>query len=167
VKASNRVRLLNVRIDDRLLHGQVVYNWLRQLEPAWVMMISSDENKLHRDLLRAILPARYYLWLGTCEELVRCLSRSDGDPVSALLVLSDVKQVNDLVRARIPLPSITLGALGWRPGRSRFASQVSLDPAEVSVLASMAANGLDIIYQALPGDAAVPWAKFMPATASL
>lgn len=159
------MHLVNVRVDDRLLHGQVLYNWLRQLEPDCVMIVSAEIPEVQHTLLRVALPARYELWLGDCGQAAAYLTAQDGYPVSALLLVPDVWQVQGLVRARVALPMITLGSQGWRAGRTRLTPQVSLAPDEVEVLESLAANGLRIVFQALPCDVAVPWARKSPGLA--
>jgi PTS system mannose-specific IIB component len=159
------VQLINVRVDDRLLHGQVLYNWLRQLEPDVVMIVSADITELQGRLLRGVLPARYDLWLGECGQAAAYLSAQGGNPVSALLLVPDVWQVLGLARARVVLPIVTLGSQGWRPGRKRITYQVSLASDEVEVLKSLVANGLKIVFQALPCDVVVPWARKSPGLA--
>jgi mannose/fructose/N-acetylgalactosamine-specific phosphotransferase system component IIB len=152
------MRLVNVRLDDRLLHGQVVYNWLRQLEPVCVMVAGFHFSDLQRTLLRASLPARYDLWLGNGDQAAAYLLSQTSNQGSAILLVSDVWQLQSLAKAGIVLPIITLGSQGWRPGRMRLTSQVSLAPDEVEVLESLAVDGVEFVFQALPCDAAVPWA---------
>lgn len=161
----SHVHLVNIRVDDRLLHGQVLYNWLRQLEPDCVMIVSADITELQGNLLRLALPERYELWLGDCGQAAAYFSAQDGNPVSALLLVPDVWQVLGLVHAQVALPMITLGSQGWRPDRKRLTPQVSLAPDEVEVLESLAANGLRIVFQALPCDVALPWARKSPGLA--
>jgi D-glucosaminate PTS system EIIB component len=153
------VHLVNVRIDDRLLHGQVVYNWLRVLEPDIVMIVSTGIFDLQRELFRVALPKRYDLWLGTVGQAVEYLSTLDENPLSILVLVTDVWQVQELVRVGVTLPTVTLGSQGWRPGRTRITSQVSLAPEEVEVLQSLSMSGLKIVFQALPCDVTVPWSK--------
>ncbi|MHB1354824.1 MAG: PTS sugar transporter subunit IIB [Anaerolineae bacterium] len=161
-RIMSQVRLVNVRVDDRLLHGQVLYNWLRHLEPDCVIIVSASITEVQRELLRAALPARYELWLGNSRQAAEYLATLDVVPITALLLVPDVWQLLELVHEWIVLPIVTLGSQGWRPGRSRLTPQIALDTREVEVLESLALNGLEIVYQALPSNVAVPWARLHP-----
>lgn len=151
-----------VRLDDRLLHGQVVLNWVRALRPARIAVVDERlaQDAWARATLFSVAPAGISLWVGGAEEAPQALLLDLGWPPSRTMVLvPNPDEALRLYLAGVPYAALNLGCLGMAPGRIRLLPQLSLSPREMEVLRSLALKGVQITAQALPGQPVVPWEK--------
>ncbi|MFN7135173.1 MAG: PTS system mannose/fructose/N-acetylgalactosamine-transporter subunit IIB, partial [Myxococcales bacterium] len=141
-----------VRIDNRLIHGQVVQAWVPFLCAERILVV--DDQAATNPLVRA------------CMELcvppdvkvdVAAVEATDFQKLSAdkekLLVL--VRDVADVVRARehgLPVSSVNLGNVHFADGRAQVSPSVFLSPEEVRELERLASDGVQIEVRALPKD---------------
>jgi len=147
--------LVLLRVDDRLIHGQVLLGWGPALSPDRYAVI--DDVMAHDPFQAALLiattggipvdvlsesdvPARLVA-LSTAPEAVIVLVR--GLPEAARVAAA-------LARAGHAPPSINLGGLHYAPGKERVHDAVYLDPADRAALAELARLGVRVIVQDVP-----------------
>ncbi len=144
-----------VRVDNRLLHGQILETWIPRLGIGEVVV--ADDDAAASPLARAamtlcvppelparILPVREVPW--------GPLAASRG----RVLVL--VRDVASLVRARAGglgpalAPAVNLGNVHFAPGRRPVTPSVFLSGDELDALRALAAEGFRIEARAIPSD---------------
>ena len=147
------VRFCLVRIDDRLLHGQVVVNWVRTLRPRRIAVVD-DEMAADRaavSIMQAAVPADLVLWVGTAQQAATALV--EAGPVRSedtMILLRSPQQARALFEAGLHYDALNVGCLGATPERTRVHSQVSLSPEEMEALQYLASVGVVVYVQALP-----------------
>lgn len=87
----------NIRIDERLIHGQVATVWLRKLKVDRCIVIDdkSAENELEKSLLRMAAPDNVKVSILTIEKAVKNLQAQKYDTESLMIV---VRSIDTLVR---------------------------------------------------------------------
>ncbi len=144
-----------VRVDNRLLHGQILETWIPRLGIEEVVV--ADDEAAGSALARAAMT------LCVPPDLpIQVLSVKDV-PWAALaasrrkaLVL--VRDVATLAAARAGgltaalAPRVNLGNVHFAPGRRSVTPSVFLAPAELVTLRDLAAAGFDIEARAIPSE---------------
>ncbi len=144
-----------VRVDNRLLHGQILEAWIPRLRVAEVVV--ADDEAAASDLARAAMT------LCVPPDLpVRVLAVKDvpWQQIAAapqrILVL--VRDVAALIAARAdglspPLaPRVNLGNVHFGPGRRPVTPSVFLAAQELSALRDLASAGFEIEARAIPSE---------------
>jgi len=152
------VRFCLVRIDDRLLHGQVVVNWVRTLRPRRIAIVDDEiaTDGTTVSVLEAACPADLTLWVGTVGEAATALvEQSPVPPADTMILLRSPAQARALYEAGVCYETLNLGCLGARAGRRRVHRQVSLSPDEMEALQYLASVGVVVSIQALPSHRAI------------
>jgi mannose/fructose/N-acetylgalactosamine-specific phosphotransferase system component IIB len=150
-----------VRIDDRLLHGQVLVNWVRTLALQRLVIVDDAlaADPIARSVLMAVSPAHASLWIGPAVAAVDALS-SFAEPVDKHLVIAPSPSAAlCLYDAGVHFVVLNVGCLGLSAGRMPLLPQVSLAPAEMDILDILASRGVELIFQALPAGRAVRWTE--------
>ena len=144
-----------VRVDNRLLHGQILETWIPRLGIGEVVV--ADDEAAASPLARAAmtlcvppdLPARIFA--------VREVPWASLAAARAhVLVL--VRDVSSLVAARASglrpavEPSVNLGNVHFGPGRKPVTPSVFLSGDEVAALRGLAAEGFEIEARAIPSE---------------
>ncbi len=151
----DRVAFGLVRVDDRLLHGQVVLNWVRLLRPRLVAIVDDAlaEQPEVAGLMAATLPTGVTLWVGRAVEAVEALLGSSAPgPEKTLVLVRGPAQAAALYDAGIRYAALNLGTLGAAEDRVGVGKQLYLSRSEVGLLQKLAVDGVAVSAQALPND---------------
>lgn len=148
-----------VRVDNRLVHGQVLEAWLPALD-AHGILVADDEaagNALARSAMSlAIPPGITFLVLRVqaAAEILR--PGGKGPPAQRTLVLlRDVRDAVALHEGGVPMPRLNLGNVHFGAGRRQVSPSVFLDAGEIAALDRLAAEGTQVEVQAVPSEDAL------------
>jgi mannose/fructose/N-acetylgalactosamine-specific phosphotransferase system component IIB len=143
-----------LRIDDRLVHGQVVEGWVKALRIGHIIVASNtvDADDTQKALYYLAVPHGVDL---TCLSLTLAAkdwkaNRWKND--RAIMLVSTPEEALALYEAGAPVESVNLGGLHFREGRVQVLKGVSLDEQDVSALKTLASKGIVLEARALPLD---------------
>jgi PTS system mannose-specific IIB component len=143
-----------VRVDDRLIHGQVVAIWLKALGAKRIVIV--DDKTARDDFLREILilaappgvPVEVHdVTAGT--ERVRALV-SDPDPVFVIM-RSPVTALR-IREAGVDFPLLNVGGIGAGPGRKPLYRNISASPEEVDAMRRLEELGTRVELRIVEND---------------
>lgn len=144
-----------VRIDDRLLHGQVVVSWIPHLKSN-VIIVADDEyanDEFMCELIKSSGPEGTIVHVKTIDETADFLN-IEQDGKSILVLLRSVEGVKRLA-GKTKIASINLGGVGAAEGRKRYHNSIHLSDNEIIILKDMAKNNINVEIRMLPKDKAV------------
>ena len=155
------------RVDDRLIHGQVLVAWGSRLEPAriWVVDDAVAANAWEADLFREAAPGIEVRVLGVAEAAADH-AREAAAPGATFLLLRDLVTARRLVEAGAVVPVLNVGGLHYRPGTHKVAEYVYLDEADVADARALLARGTALDVQDVPATRTQPLAALEPALQS-
>ena len=148
------VAILLARVDDRLIHGQVVHGWGRPLGATFFAIIS---NELSADPLRAELylcavpPDARGVVISEAEALDPAFLR-DSASERTIVLFVDLATPVRLAERGFPLETLNIGGLHHAPGKHEVLPYVFLDAADRDRLRALAARGVRVAARDLPGN---------------
>ncbi|HET9751770.1 MAG TPA: PTS sugar transporter subunit IIB [Myxococcales bacterium] len=152
-------RIALVRVDNRLVHGQVLEAWLPALGADGIL-VADDEaagNVLARSAMSLAIPPGVsfsVLRLDAAAELLR--PGGKGPQASRTLVLlRDVRDAVLLHERGVPLPRLNIGNVHFATGRRQVSASVFLDEREVAELEQLARAGTEVELRAVPSEASL------------
>lgn len=147
------------RVDDRLIHGQVVVGWRQHLrfEKVWVVDDALAADPFIGDVLRLAAPADVAVRLLTVAQAARALAAPTAR--QTLLLFREPQAALALVEAGVRLAQLNVGNLAARPGSRRAWQSISLTDAHAAALDALAERGVSIAFQATPDDPPLSWAQ--------
>ena len=130
-RAAARMSWLNQRVDDRLIHGQVVVAWGAALRPARLYVVDDQvaASPWERDLLVSAAPDVEVRVLTVAEAAAAWRGRA-GRAGRRDALVRDLRTARALVEAGAAVPAFTLGGLHYAPGKTKIAEYVYLDEAD-------------------------------------
>jgi mannose/fructose/N-acetylgalactosamine-specific phosphotransferase system component IIB len=144
-----------VRVDDRLLHGQVVLGWGQILAPR-AYLIADDQaatDPWEREAFASAAPPGVELRVLGLEAFARG-EANDLAAEGTVVLVRGLPQVAALVaRGFRPRAGVNLGGLHARGGSREILPYVHLTPGDEQLLASLLAAGVSVYAQDLPGSA--------------
>src|SRR5437660_1645822 len=146
------------RIDDRLIHGQVVVGWGKPLNVGFIVLVDDAvrASAWEQELYRMGVPADIEVVFASTEEALERLPEWERDPRVGILVAGDIGTLAALTANRHRVSHVNVGGLHHRPGRSERLRYVYLSDAEAAQLKTLAARGVEVTAQDVPTAAPVP-----------
>jgi mannose/fructose/N-acetylgalactosamine-specific phosphotransferase system component IIB len=147
------------RVDDRLVHGQVVIGWGRPLGVEFIALVDEvvAASPWEQDLYRMAVPPEIEVRFATVAEASSQLAAWGNNDHRGLILTGDVDTMAALHRADpAVVHRINLGGIHHRPGRRERLPYLYLTDDELRGLVALEAAGAEIIAQDLPTSAAVP-----------
>jgi mannose/fructose/N-acetylgalactosamine-specific phosphotransferase system component IIB len=146
------------RIDDRLIHGQVVVGWGQPLNIRLLVLVddlvaSSDWEK---ELYRMAVPPDVEVRFADVATAIRDHAKYALDPRPGLLLTGDIGSMYRLVTGVKAIGSVNLGGIHHRAGRSEKLRYIYLTPEEERQLRELEAAGVEVTAQDVPSARAVP-----------
>jgi PTS system mannose-specific IIB component/fructoselysine and glucoselysine-specific PTS system IIB component len=146
------------RIDDRLIHGQVVVGWGQPLNIRLLILVddlvaSSDWEK---ELYRMAVPPDMEVRFVDVQAAIRDHAKYALDPRPALILTGDIDSMHRLVTGVKAIGSVNLGGIHHRAGRSEKLRYIYLTPEEEQQLRELEAAGVEVTAQDVPSARAVP-----------
>ncbi len=150
------------RIDDRLIHGQVVVGWGKPLNIGFIVLVDDAvrANPWEQELYRMGVPAEIDVVFATTAEADQQLSAWKRDPRVGILVAGDIAALARLAGNGGRVERVNVGGVHHRPGRTERLRYVYLSDAEAAELKALAARGVEVTAQDVPTASPVPLEDF-------
>ncbi|MGH7652280.1 MAG: PTS system mannose/fructose/N-acetylgalactosamine-transporter subunit IIB [Gemmatimonadaceae bacterium] len=151
------------RIDDRLIHGQVVVGWGQPLNARFLVLVddlvaSSDWEK---ELYRMAVPPEMDIYFADVATAVREHPRYAGEPRRGILIAGDIDSMYRLAAGVKAIGSVNLGGIHYRAGRTEKLRYVFLTPEEERKLRELEAVGVEVTAQDVPSAHPVPLSEVL------
>ncbi len=150
------------RIDDRLIHGQVVVGWGQPLRVGFIVLVDDAvrASEWEQDLHRMGVPPQIEVVFASTAEAAQRLPEWEADPRPGIVLAGTIDALAALSSNSHRVKRINLGGIHHQPGRSERLRYVYLSDAEAAKLRALAAQGVEITAQDVPTARAVPLEEF-------
>jgi mannose/fructose/N-acetylgalactosamine-specific phosphotransferase system component IIB len=147
------------RVDDRLIHGQVVVGWGRPLGIELMILVDDQVAACgwEQELYRMAVPPEIELRFAALSQAAAELPAWQASPRRILLLTGDIATMAALhAAAGSVVNTINLGGLHHQPGRRQRLPYLYLTDDELTSLRALEATGARITAQDVPSAAPVP-----------
>ncbi len=146
------------RIDERLIHGQVVMGWGSQLGVEHYVVVDDElaTSAWEQDLYRLGLPDTASVDFLTIADARSRLTDLDANPRNTIVLNRTIAAMNALAEGdRLRGREVNLGGLHHGVGRTERVPYVFLDQEDEAGLQALADEGVEVSARDLPGSRAV------------
>ncbi len=153
------LRISLIRVDDRLVHGQVLTGWARILG-VQTIIVADDEaysDTLTRSLMEAAAPPGMEIIVCSIDQVPGVVDTADDRSCALVLVRDPAAALR--LRDVLPYDRLNLGGVGLAPGRSPFFRNIYLSDQERGMLKALCDRGVDIKVQVVPSDPPVKFSQ--------
>jgi len=146
------------RIDDRLVHGQVVVGWGQPLDIGLLILVDDlvATSEWEQELYRMAVPPEMEIRFDSVETAASSHDAYAADKRNTIVVVPDIDTMRR-VTERVPsIRSVNLGGLHHRAGRAQKLRYVFLSAEEEAALKNLSARGVTVTAQDVPPARVVP-----------
>ncbi len=142
------------RIDDRLIHGQVVEGWIPFLNINEVVVISaaSAVDEMKRTLMRLSLPEDIGLEVLDTAGAAKFLEAETKRSSRTLVLAPGPAEVVELLNNGFKPESVNVGGMHYSVGKTQIGRALFLDESDVQSLKFIASAGVRLEGRGVPTD---------------
>lgn len=142
---------LLVRVDDRLLHGQVAVGWAGALRPRQILVADDRlaESEWEKEMVESSAPEGVGVRVVRVEDVAA--TPPDEEPGSLLLLRSPAELAR-LVRAGFRPPEVNVGGQHVSEGKTRLLDYIYMDASDAALVRECAGAGVKLFAQDVPGN---------------
>jgi PTS system mannose-specific IIB component/fructoselysine and glucoselysine-specific PTS system IIB component len=156
------------RIDDRLIHGQVVVGWGQPLDLRFIVLVDDEvaASEWEQELYRMGVPPEMDVYFDAVDTAATNLSRYQDDERRGLLLTGDIDTMARLVDATDAIRRVNLGGIHHQPGRTQRLRYVFLTTDEEAQLRSLEARHIEVTAQDVPAARPIPLDELLAGSGS-
>lgn len=150
--------LVLYRIDDRLIHGQVVVGWGQPLDIGFIVLVDDQvaTSDWEQELYRMGVPPEMEVMFESVESATARLDSFRSDPRAGILLTADIDTMARLVDATGTIPGVNVGGIHHREGRTQRLRYLFLNADEEAALRRINASGSVVTAQDVPAARPLP-----------
>lgn len=146
------------RIDDRLIHGQVVVGWGQPLNIELLVLVDDvvATSEWEQELYRMAVPPEMEIRFESVESAARANDEYAADKRRSIFVIADIESMQRLISLAPAIRRVNVGGLHHRSGRQQKLRYVFLSPEEEGILRELSTEGVEVTAQDVPSARVVP-----------
>jgi len=144
--------ILLYRVDERLIHGQVVVGWGNSLRLEQIVL-SNDQvasNPWERELYLACVPPEIKPVIVTVEQGATGILQGWFETEKTMVLVDSPFDILGLLKKGVKIKSVNVGGMHSKTGRQKILSYLSLSPEEIAAFRTIIAAGVECECRDVP-----------------
>lgn len=145
-----------LRIDDRLIHGQVAFGWVSALGVNVILVVNDEAKKdeMKAMALNLAKPGNVKLYIRDVKESGEIVQKFAAAQKSNVLILvRNTEDALSLVKnSNGAISEVNVGGLRYSEGKRKLTDLVAVDDQDLANLKEMNQLGVDLEFRMLPRD---------------
>lgn len=143
-----------LRVDHRLLHGQVAFSWTQNLGIDCILIANDDvpQNEIRKTTIKLAKPQGVKLVIKNIEDSIKALQSGVTDKYKLFIVVESVEDAYKLSKAHPEIQHINLGGMKIREGTRNISKAVNITAAEEHLVKELVDDGVQVEIRQVPTD---------------
>lgn len=142
------------RIDNRLIHGQIIEGWLPYLDANELVVVNNElaENDIQQHILLLAVPGRIhvrFIAVSKAKDVYDTLAKKNA---TALFLVANCTDAALLVENGLPIPVLNVGNMHFSKGMRQLCGHVAASESDLHCLRSFRQNGTQLDFRCVPTD---------------
>ena len=146
------------RIDDRLVHGQVIVAWGQKLRPDRIVLASDEiaadawQSRVYTSTIPPHIDGQVVALAAAAGRLT---SPGDWSDQRNMLLTSSPVDMLEIVESGLALPQVNIGGMHFSDGKQEVLPFVFVDRRDLAALRGLVAAGARLVAQQVPASRSV------------
>ena len=143
-----------IRIDDRLIHGQIVQGWLKTVFVNRILVVSNEVagDEMQKALLSMAMPSTVELSIKNIKDASSEIINNVYEKEKVMMLLSNPCDIVKMIDNGVKFNSINVGGMHFVHGKKQLLSNVSVDSNDVKAFLKLISCGIELESRILPND---------------
>jgi mannose/fructose/N-acetylgalactosamine-specific phosphotransferase system component IIB len=141
-----------IRVDDRLIHGQVTAGWVRPLGIERIILANDSiaNDVWERDIYKLAVPPEIEVKIFPVAGAVDYM-KTNNDKKKSMVVINSLKDALSIVKSGIKVLKVNIGGLHFEAGKKSFATYIFLSVEDVKYAKEIIECGVSLEGREIPG----------------
>ena len=142
------------RIDNRLIHGQIIETWLPYTRAARLVVCNGElaRDDLRQQIMLLAVPARIQVNFAAPGELHELLRQSHAKDERVLVIFADCADAQNAYDAGEHFTMLNIGNMHYAPGKQQVCGHAAFSDKDSACLRSFADRGVNLDFRCVPND---------------
>jgi mannose/fructose/N-acetylgalactosamine-specific phosphotransferase system component IIB len=143
-----------IRIDDRLVHGQVAFTWVPALG-ADCLLVANDKiakDEFQKMTLNLAKPANTRLVIKTVADTIAYLTDEKNSKLKILVLINSIKDAATLVAGVPEITSVNFGGIRGKEGSRLISKAIAITDADLPFIQEMLQKPVELEIRQVPTD---------------
>ncbi|MBO0470366.1 PTS sugar transporter subunit IIB [Enterococcus sp. DIV0242_7C1] len=146
-----------VRIDDRLIHGQVATVWTKSTNVERILVISDAvaHDTLRKALLVQAAPPGVKVNVITVEKMIEIFGDERFEGLKVMLLFTNPEDVQRVVKGNVVFDSVNIGGMSFTSGKRMISNAVAVDEQDIAAFKYLHDQGIELEIRKVVADSQV------------
>ena len=143
-----------VRIDDRLIHGQVATVWTKDSGCNRIMAVSDEvaADDLRKQLVIQVAPPGIKAYVVTIEKAIEAYKNPKFDSFKTLFLFTNPTDVLRMVQGGVDIKSVNVGGMCYKDGTKQITNALCMSEADIESFKKLDELGIELEVRKLAKD---------------
>ena len=146
-----------IRVDFRLIHGQVITLWSKTYPTDKIVIIDNDlaKDEFMSMVYESAAPSGVRVRIYDEDKAIRLWTKNQFGDFKVMILFRDISTCYHMYQKGLPMESVQIGGVPKKPNRANIVPAVNLSAEELQQLGEMDAHGIRVYAQVLPDQASM------------
>lgn len=143
-----------VRIDDRLIHGQVATRWTKETNVSRIIVVSDEvaNDHVRKTLLTQVAPPGVTAHVVDVDKMVRVWNNPKYGQDRVMLLFTNPTDVLRIVEQGVDVKSVNIGGMAFRQGKTQVNNAVSVDDKDIAAFRKLNERNIELEVRKVSND---------------
>jgi PTS system mannose-specific IIB component len=141
------------RVDDRLIHGQVMTKWSKGLGTNALFVIDNPTAKdsFMKDIfMMSAANSGMTIKVFSTDEAIEYWEKDNFEKYRAILLFKNIATVKEVIDKGLPIKRLNIGGIAKTKEAKFVISSVGLKPADAELLKEIESKEVEVFFQTVP-----------------
>lgn len=151
-----------VRIDDRVIHGQITTRWAKARKAHGILAVGDDiaNDELRKRVLKAAA-GNMRLGVYSVNQAPEKIAQAKASDRKYFVIVTSPQTIAQLLEAGVDLgPELNVGPMNTREGAKVLGRTVAIDEKDYESFEKIEEFGMNISFQVIPDDEKRSWKSY-------
>ena len=155
VIGDGHIKIAHVRIDTRLLHGQVPTTWTKQINPNRIIVVSDGvaNDELRKTMIEQAAPPGVHANVVPIKKMAEVVKDTRFGGTKAMLLFENPQDLLKAIEAGVDIKEVNIGSMAHSKGKVVVTNAVAMGDDDVKTLEALKAKGVKFEVRKVPSDA--------------
>lgn len=150
-----------VRLDDRLVHGQIINNWCTNEEITEIIVVNKEvaNNEMRKTFIEMSVPEGINILFCDVFDALN-IYEEESQYENLMMVFGNPFEIIEFIENGGKLKSVNIGGMSFKKGRKRLSTAVYVNEEEIKALNKIVEKNIKLEIRILPTDKSIDFLKF-------
>ncbi|RRN05902.1 PTS mannose transporter subunit IIAB [Bibersteinia trehalosi] len=151
---EGRMTISLMRIDDRLIHGQVATSWAKAVKCEAIFAVSDEvaQDELRKNLLLQIAPEHLKAYVIPVEKAIKVYHNPKYASRHVLWLVTKPADIVRLIEGGVKIDKVNVGGMTYKDGNKQLSDAVTVGKEDVAAFKKLLELGVELSLQKVAGN---------------